>query len=74
MGVICAAVDCEHIDDEAHCCRLKRIVLSEHYMHTVNEGLQHFWRCKQYEQSAESKRLEEEFKKLLKEQGVEVLE
>ena len=71
--ITCAAIDCEHIDD-MNCCRLKKISLSDHYMHTVNEGLQHFWRCKQYEQSAESKRLEEEFKKLLKEQGVEVLE
>lgn len=72
MGVICASVDCEHIDDE-NCCRLRKIELSEHYMHTVNEGLQHFWRCKQYEQSAESKRLEEQFIKGLKKQGVEVI-
>ena len=43
--ITCAAIDCEHIDD-MNCCRLKEISLSEHYIHTVHEGLQHFWRCK----------------------------
>lgn len=67
--IICAAIDCEHIDD-MNCCRLKEISLSEHFIHTVHEGVQHFWQCKQYEKSEETKRLEEKFIKLLKEQGV----
>lgn len=61
MEVICASVDCKHIDSEANCCRLKEIKLSEHYMHTVHEGLQHFWRCKQYEMSEESQRIYDQF-------------
>lgn len=70
--IICAAIDCEHIDD-MNCCRLKEIRLSEHYIHTVHEGLQHFWRCKMYEPSKRT-RLFTEFLKGLKENGIEILE
>lgn len=72
MGIICASSDCKHLGINNRCL-LSNVTLSEHYMHTVNEGLQHFWRCKRYEQSAESKRIEELFMKLLKEQGMEVI-
>ena len=73
MGVICASVDCKYIDEEANCCRLREIKLSEHYMHTVNEGFQHFWRCKQYEMSDESKRIYDQFVRLMQKDGVDTI-
>lgn len=60
MEIICAAVDCKH-NSENNRCKLDKVTLSDHYIHTVNEGLQHFWRCKQYEESEESKHLLELF-------------
>ena len=67
--ITCAAIDCEHIDD-MNCCRLKGISLSEHYIHTVHEGLQHFWRCKMYEKSEQAKRLEQWFIECAKKDGI----
>jgi len=70
MGEItCAAIDCKHIDDHNR-CRLKKISLSEHYIHTVHEGLQHFWKCKMYEKSEETKKLERMFIECLKKDGI----
>ena len=73
MGIICAAVDCKH-NSENNRCKLDKVTLSDHYIHTVYEGRQHFLRCKQYEKSEETKRMEEKFMKLLKEQGMEIIE
>lgn len=67
--ITCAAIDCEHIDD-MNCCRLKEIKLSEHYVHTVHEGLQHFWTCKMYEKSEETKRLERMFIECMRKDGI----
>ena len=67
--ITCAAIDCEHIDD-MNCCRLKEISLSEHYIHTVHEGLQHFWKCKMYEKSEQTKRLERMFMECLRRDGI----
>lgn len=68
--VICAAIECAHMDENHH-CQLKEVSLSEHYVHTVYDGLKHFWTCKMYEQSEQSKRLERMFKQYLKVDGVE---
>lgn len=67
--ITCAAIDCEHIDDMNR-CRLKEISLSEHYIHTVHEGLQHFWRCKMYEKSEQTKRLERMFMECIRKDGI----
>ena len=67
--IICAAIDCEHIDD-MNCCRLKEINLSEHYINTVHEGMCHFWTCKMYEKSEQTKRLEQMFMKCLRKDGI----
>lgn len=67
--ITCAAIDCEHIDD-MNCCRLKEISLSEHYIHTVHEGLQHFWQCKMYEKSEQTKRLERMFMECIRKDGI----
>ena len=62
--IICGAVDCEHNRDGYH-CDADKIVLSEHSVMTVWEGRQQFWKCDQYEMSEQSKRLYEEFKRLI---------
>lgn len=67
--ITCAAIDCKYIDD-MNCCRLKEISLSEHYIHTVHEGLQHFWRCKMYEKSEQTKRLERMFMECIRKDGI----
>ena len=48
-GLICAADDCLYNDK--HRCISKRVNLSDYSVITVHEGRQHFWLCKQYEQS-----------------------
>ena len=66
--ITCASVDCRHNGNKCKCL-LNKVTLSEAYYHTVNEGLQHFWRCKQYEKSEETKAFEEQFKKLMGEES-----
>lgn len=63
MAVIkCGSVDCKHNDD-SNICQRSNIALSDCYYHTVNEGFQHFWKCKQYEESEELKSIKEAFRK-----------
>lgn len=73
MGIICTSSDCKHLGINNRCL-LSNVTLSDHYIHTVHEGFQHFWQCKQHETSEEAKRIEELFMKLLKEQGMEIIE
>ena len=70
--ITCAAIDCEHNDDQ-NCCKFSHIILNDHYVHTVYEGVQHFWTCKMYEPSTRA-RLFAEFLRGLKENGIEVVE
>ena len=50
MAIIkCGAVCCKH-NSSRNICTNDYISLSECYYHTVNEGFQHFWRCREYEQ------------------------
>lgn len=61
MAVVkCGSVDCKYNSDNG-ICEKSNISLSDCYYHTLNEGFQHFWRCRNYEQSDEAKSLEEEF-------------
>lgn len=62
MKVICAAGDCEFNNDD-YICTASSISLSEHYIHTAHDGFQRFNRCRTYEQSEESKRLDELIRK-----------
>lgn len=66
MGIVCASLECEHNNGNCR-CKLKKVTLSDHHIHTVNEGLQHFWRCKQYEENEMSKRFREDFLKVMEE-------
>lgn len=61
----CGSLDCKH-NGNKYRCDLKKVTMNEAYYHTVNQGLQHFWQCKQYEKSEETKAFEEQFKKLMK--------
>lgn len=70
--ITCTAIDCAHIDDYG-CCRLREISLSEHYIYTVYEGLQHFWKCEMYEKSEQTKRLERMFIECLRKDGVKIV-
>ena len=63
--VTCGAIDCKHNGNKCKCL-LNKVTLYEAYDYTANEGLQHFWRCKQYEKSDEVKALEEQFHRLMK--------
>ena len=67
--IICAAVDCAHVDDY-NCCRLNKVTFNEHYVHTVHNGLQHFWTCNMYEKSEETKRLERMFMECMRKDGI----
>lgn len=58
--VICASLDCKY-NGKGHQCTAKKITMSEHYMLTVNEGRQQFWRCKKYEKSEEMQEFEKQF-------------
>lgn len=65
MTVIkCGSVDCKHNDD-SNICQKSNIALSDCYYHTVNDGLQHFWRCRQYEKSDRAKQIEKQMKEFL---------
>ena len=63
-GLICAADDCLYNDK--HRCISKRVNLSDHSVITVHEGRQHFWRCKQYEQSEQAKEIEQQMEAFLR--------
>ena len=63
--VICAAIGCKHCSDD-HICTLKKIRLSENYVHTVYEGAQCYNKCKEYEQSKLEERVAEPMKMYIK--------
>ena len=54
--VICASLDCKY-NGKGYQCTAKKINLSDNYIMTVNEGRQHFNKCRNYEMSEESKRI-----------------
>ncbi len=64
MSVYCAAIDCKY-NGTANRCTAKRIELSAHSVMTLWEGRQEFWKCKSYEMSEESKRIMNQFKKMM---------
>lgn len=62
--VECATIECKYNHDCV--CTKKSINLSNHLIHTMYEGVQGFWRCKDFEKSEEAKRIEQMWKELLK--------
>ena len=61
--VLCATIDCKYNND--YVCAKKEINLSDHLIHTMYEGVQNLWRCKQFEKSDEARRIEKMWKELL---------
>ena len=59
--VYCANIACKYLDDD-NMCQNNKIGLSYHSVVTVNDGRQEFARCKQYEMSADAKRIYNGFK------------
>lgn len=62
--VLCGTIECRYNADNI--CTAETINLSNHQMHTVYEGVQNLWRCKQFEKSDEARRIEQMWKELLK--------
>lgn len=63
----CASIECKHNNDSGYCRYQGVVLLSDCYYHTVNDGQQHFHRCKCYEMSEESKKLYESLEKFYSE-------
>lgn len=65
----CASIDCKWNSD-TNMCKYGRtghtLLISDTYTHTVNDGFQHFHRCKGYEKSEEAEKFESEFIEFLK--------
>lgn len=63
-GVVCAAVDCRYNNDRNR-CTAKKVELSWSSVMTLWEGRQEFFRCKQYEKSAEAVELEKKLSEFM---------
>ena len=68
--VVCASLDCKY-NDENHFCTMDEISLSDHFIHTVWDGVQHLWRCKCYEESDVAKQIKELLMEALREGDAE---
>ena len=57
MAVVwCAVVECKH--NKGNKCKAREITLNESRLHTLWNGVEQVWRCKQFEMSDEAKRME----------------
>lgn len=57
----CASIDCEYNGRNNACNYKGQILLFDCYYLTVNEGRQHFWRCKRYKESEQSQSIKKYF-------------
>lgn len=64
-GLRCTAIDCKY-NGTRYRCTAKNVLLSESYVMTMHEGHQHFWRCKQYEQSERAKEIEQQMDAIMR--------
>ena len=62
--IVCAAVGCKYNDDD-NVCTAPKVAMSEHSIMTLYDGRQHFWKCKQYEESGFSKAIKEQFAEMM---------
>ena len=53
MIVYCPCYECKH-NGKNHKCKEKSISLSSHYVTTLWEGHQAFWKCKNFEMTEEA--------------------
>ena len=68
--VRCASTDCKYHSDTNICKYKGTLILNDCYYHTVNEGFQHFHRCKMYEKSEEVEKFEKDFVTFMEERGL----
>lgn len=66
----CASVECKWNNDSSMCTYKGTLLLADTYMNTVNEGYQHFHRCKMYEKSEHAIDLENQFLRFMEERGL----
>jgi len=60
MAVVkCGSPDCEHC--ESGFCQKSNISLLDHYFETKYDGVQHFWKCRQYRKTSKAAQAEKEF-------------
>ena len=64
MIVYCASSECKYNSNTGR-CTAKRVDLTWHSISTVWDGRQEFWKCKQYEKSAEYSEMEKRLSKWL---------
>lgn len=67
----CASVECKYNNDSCHCTYKGELILCDCYVVTLNEGRQHYHRCKMYEMSERAKQLTDDFVKFMEERGLE---
>lgn len=58
MSIYCAAVECKY-NGNRNRCTAKKVTLSSHSVMTVWQGRQEYLKCKSFELSEESKRIQE---------------
>lgn len=61
--VWCAEISCEYNHDNM--CKAKEINLSSGLVHTVYDGKQNIWKCRNFSESEESRKIREMFEKFL---------
>lgn len=66
----CSAFDCKYNSVTNHCKYQGTLILNDCYYHTVNEGYQHFHRCKMYEQDESIEEMQKDIIKFFKEKGI----
>ena len=61
--VYCASIECKR--NNKNKCTAKVLTLNESHLHTVWNGVEQVWRCKQFEMSEEAKRMKAEMEWLI---------
>lgn len=60
--VLCAAIECKH--NESGSCEKERIGLSSHFVQTVWQGRQTYWKCTDFEESERYKEIKKIWEEL----------
>lgn len=66
MTIKCGSVDCKWNNDDSVCEYENTLFINDSYVHTMNNGFQHFHHCMGYEKSEKAERFESEFAEFLK--------
>ena len=55
--ILCPNIECVNYSERG--CRAKTVHLSEIHTHTVHNGFQQFWKCKEYNVTEQWKKIED---------------